>query len=521
VCELKIPPLSVYPAFTLTEPPALFFDAITSTSADGFHNINCYDSTGWVDLNVTGGSGGSYIITWSTQNGSGIVPGEVDQNSLKAGTYNVHVEDANHCGKDTTIVLTHPDPITATLVPTHITCQPAGFANGSIDLTAGGGIAPYGNWSWSNGAVTEDISGLTEGYYTINFNDANGCPHKDSVRINLPDPITYIPSISDYNGYNVTCNGKSDGWISINMDSGLAPFVYEWQKEGGGFSDSRNSVTGLSSGFYILKVTDANMCTTTDTIEIREPGVFGINILKSSSIAGGFNINCAGSSTGSVDIETVNQAGSVTYLWSDGATTAGRANIPEGEYRIYVEDANGCRIDSLFSLTAPDSMKLSFEVTRPWCPDKPDGEINLTVTGGVAGTDYTYHWSDGSSGRDISEIVEGNFVVKVTDLNGCTLTDSVMVKPQQETCLIIPNAFSPNGDLINDLWNIGLIELYPEIEIKIFNRWGGIVWRSEKGYPHPWDGRSSGSPLPIDSYHYIIELGPKRKPIVGNITIVR
>ena len=193
------------------------------------------------------------------------------------------------------------------------------------------------------------------------------------------------------------------------------------RKKEAGFTDSREFSYRSQQRIYILKVTDANMCTTTDTIEIREPGVFGINILKSSSIAGGFNINCAGDSTGSVEVETVNQAGSVTYLWSDGATTARRTNIPEGDYSVYVEDANGCRIDSLFTLTAPDSMKLSFEVTRPWCPDKPDGEIHLTVTGGVAGTDYTYHWSDGSSGRDISNIVEGNFVVTVTDLNGCTV----------------------------------------------------------------------------------------------------
>ena len=59
-----------------------------------------------------------------------------------------------------------------------------------------------------------------------------------------------------------------------------------------------------------------------------------------------------------------------------------------------------------------------------------------------------------------------------------------------ETCLIIPNAISPNGDLINDVWNIGMIELYPSMEVKIFNRWGQSIWRSEKGYPRPWDGTS-------------------------------
>jgi len=64
-------------------------------------------------------------------------------------------------------------------------------------------------------------------------------------------------------------------------------------------------------------------------------------------------------------------------------------------------------------------------------------------------------------------------------------------------------------------------ELYPSMEIKIFNRWGELVWRSEKGYPKPWDGRSNGSALPLDSYHYIVDLHNGSKPFIGNVTIVR
>jgi len=521
-CELKILPASNYPAFTLTEPTPLNIDVLTSTSANGPYNINCNGGTGWIDITVSGGSANPYEYSWSTTDGSDPVEGQEDQLSLAAGTYRVFVRDSNMCVMDTTIVLTQPDSISTTLVPTHITCQPEGFANGSIDLSVSGGVAPYGNYNWSNGAITEDISGLTEGYYTVTLTDANGCPWIDSVRINLPPPITFTVDNSDYNGFNVSCYGKSDGWISINMDSGLSPYIYEWQKVGDLlFTDTRDSVTGLSTGYYVLRVTDANMCSTTDTIEITEPGQLNMDITQSQSIAGGFNINCAGASTGSVVVVPINAAGAVNYLWSDGANTATRVNIPAGEYGVYIEDDNGCWIDSTFTLTEPDSIKLVFEVTQPWCPDKPDGSISLTVTGGVPGTDYTYHWSDNSSGPDITNITEGNYIVTVSDLNGCSVKDSILVKPQKQTCLIIPNAISPNGDLINDEWNIGEIELYPNIEIRVFNRWGETVWRSEKGYPHPWDGRSNGKPLPIDSYHYIIDLGNKRRPVVGNITIVR
>jgi gliding motility-associated-like protein len=106
-------------------------------------------------------------------------------------------------------------------------------------------------------------------------------------------------------------------------------------------------------------------------------------------------------------------------------------------------------------------------------------------------------------------------------MNGCSIKDSVNVKPINEACLIIPNAISPNGDLINDVWNIGMKELYPKMEVIIFNRWGETIWRSERGYPRPWDGTSNGSSLPIDSYHYIIDLHNGSRPLIGNVTIVR
>jgi gliding motility-associated-like protein len=166
-------------------------------------------------------------------------------------------------------------------------------------------------------------------------------------------------------------------------------------------------------------------------------------------------------------------------------------------------------------------MSLSLNVVPPFCPDKPDGVIGAAVSGGVRGSDYSYLWSDNSTSQNLTNIPAGFYKVKVTDLNGCIKKDSVIVDAQNETCLVIPNAISPNNDLINDVWNIGLKELYPLMEIKIFNRWGIIVWRSESGYPVPWDGRSNGDSLPMDSYHYIIDLHNGSNPIIGNITIVK
>jgi gliding motility-associated-like protein len=150
-----------------------------------------------------------------------------------------------------------------------------------------------------------------------------------------------------------------------------------------------------------------------------------------------------------------------------------------------------------------------------------DGAVTAEVSGGVVTGDYNYRWRDNSVSSSLTNISVGWYSLTVQDLNGCIVQDSIKVNPQNASCLLIPNAISPNGDFVNDVWNIGNIHLYPNAEVKIFNRWGNSVWVSEKGYPRPWDGTSRGRDLPIDSYHYIIVLNNGDRPIMGTITIVK
>jgi gliding motility-associated-like protein len=83
------------------------------------------------------------------------------------------------------------------------------------------------------------------------------------------------------------------------------------------------------------------------------------------------------------------------------------------------------------------------------------------------------------------------------------------------------NTFSPNGDGINEIWEIQRIENYPEATVEIFNRWGTQVYKSTDGYKQPWDGKHKGENLPLATYYYIIRLDKISKPISGNVTIVR
>ncbi|MGD0342837.1 MAG: gliding motility-associated C-terminal domain-containing protein, partial [Bacteroidales bacterium] len=518
-CILKLPPLSKLPSFALTEPPALNIASVVSNSAFGGFNINCNgNNSGSISTTVTGG-GGVYQYTWSTTNGSGIVAGQKDQTTLTAGTYHLDVTDLYGCHAVMDSTLTEPAKLSATLVPTQITCAAPLFNNGSIDLTPAGGVTPY-SFLWSNGMTTEDITGLTQGNYSVTITDANGCIKTDNVTINLPPPVGYSKTLSDKNGFNISCNGMSDGSIDISPTSGTPPYSYTWTLPDLSTRTTQN-ISGLKAGDYQLEITDSKLCQVDSTITLKEPGKLDMTVNLSQSTAGGYSINCAGAKTGSIDITPVNAVGTVKYFWSDGSSSKTRTDIPAGVYTVIITDANYCHADSTVTLTEPDSLKLSFTVSEPWCPDKPDGAIVATVKGGVVGTDYNYKWSDNSTGNSLSNILPGIYSLTVTDMNNCPATKSIDLKAQHESCLVIPNAISPNGDGINDVWHIGYIELYPNAEIMIFNRWGETLWRSARGYPDPWDGTSNGSTLPIDSYHYIIDLHNGRKPIVGNVTIVK
>jgi gliding motility-associated-like protein len=111
------------------------------------------------------------------------------------------------------------------------------------------------------------------------------------------------------------------------------------------------------------------------------------------------------------------------------------------------------------------------------------------------------------------------YYLTVTNSNGCSATDSVEVKILSK--LFAPNAFSPNGDGINDLWNIPGLEAYPNVSVQIFNRWGQPVF-SISGLFKPWNGTYNGSPLQTGTYYYIIDThNVTAGKMQGSVTIIR
>jgi gliding motility-associated-like protein len=486
---------------------------------------SCGTPTGTVVLNGLPATG-TWTINPGAITGTGI---STTIANLIPGTYNFNITSDAGCISlpSTDIVIISPPGTPASPRIGAIT-QPSSCSapTGSVVLN---GLPATGTWTINPGSIagtgtTTTITNLIPGTYNFTVTMASGCTSlaSSTVVINTASGAsTHITvEISDYKGFNISCNGSSNGYIRISTSNDPAQYRFDWSGPGG-FKSSSKDISGLKAGQYTLSITDANNCTSVETFKLTEPLRFSMKITMSASLAGGYNINCAGESTGTLEVSPVNNVGSVTYLWSDGYWGFSRTILPSGEYKIIITDANNCTADSTTTLTEPDSLKLKIHVTKPFCPDKADGEINLSVTGGVPGNDYNYSWSDNSTGNSIMNVSEGFYKVTVSDMNRCSTSDSVQISSANSTCLVIPNAISPNRDLINDVWNITHIEQYPNVEVTIYNNWGEVVWKSERGYPRPWDGRSNGAALPIDSYFYIINLHNGSKPIGGSVTIIK
>jgi gliding motility-associated-like protein len=213
---------------------------------------------------------------------------------------------------------------------------------------------------------------------------------------------------------------------------------------------------------------------------------------------------CNGQATGSLDLKTQGGTPPYAFAWSTGQTAEDLSAVPAGKYEVTVTDAEGCQNANKTLLVEPPPISITLSERNVSCADGADGKIAITrIRDGVA--PYEILWSTGASGESIENLVEGVYSVRVTDAAGCASTREVDVFKNEDACLFIPNAFSPNGDGTNDTWNIRHMDLYADAEVRVFNKWGSVVFES-RGYAKPWDGTYHGKILEPATYYYFVDL---------------
>lgn len=365
-------------------------------------NVSCNGGAdGSIDLTVTGGKS-PYTYSWS--NGAT----SEDISGLSVGTYGVTVTDANMCTKASSVTLTEPTPINLSTEQSNVTCF--GSSNGEIGLIAFGGTPGY-SFNWSNGATSQDLSGIPAGTYTVTVTDANSCTATTSTTITQPDEMMLTTS-----QVNVSCFGGNNGSATVMVSGGVGPFVYNWST--GGTMATENF---LAAGTYTVTVYDDPLnnpiqCIKTATVTITHP----TDISLSTTVMPA----CAGVNNGSIDLMADGGTPGYTYLWSTGATSEDVSGLGVGTYTVTVTDANQCTKSVSATVTQSPVMNLSTTSTNT-CAGTSQGTIDLTVTGGTPG--YTYFWTTGAAIQDITGLAAGTYTVTVTDAQGCTATTSQAV----------------------------------------------------------------------------------------------
>ncbi len=368
-------------------------------------NTSCPPVQGNGSIDLTINTDGTPVITWS--NGAT----GTTLTDLEPGTYTVTVSVGGNCEEIESFTI--PDE---SVIPSlNITQTPAncGLPNGNADLTVNGGEQPF-TYQWSNGEMTEDLTGLPAGPYSVTVTTAAGCTAETSVNINNETLAFNVVA-------TVTENEKCifpDGSILLNViPSGNYTFLWNT-------GATTQNLIELFGDIYMVTVSAGGTCTQVFTYDVPELAI------PPNATAVATAATC-GQSNGSVDLSVVNTNPPYFYDWSNGASTQDISDLTPGLYSVLVTDFNLC--ETIVQVTVANNniaINLSGTTTpNTSCSGSGTGEIDLSIL--PAGT-YDVEWSNGETTEDISGLTPGEYTVTVSLGTECSSTASYTVENDTE-----------------------------------------------------------------------------------------
>ena len=358
------------------------------------NDVTCNGGTnGSATASTSGGLNQGITFSWSTGATTATI------SNLKAGTYTVTASDAAGCQSIQSVNILQPSAIVITPSSVNVACN--GEKSGLINAAVTGGIAPY-TYRWSNGATTSAITSLVAGAYTLTVTDQNNCTKTASVTITQPLAINVLLS-----GNDTLCPGAKNGTALATVTGGVSPYSYLWST-----GATTSSISNLGVGNYTVTLTDQNKCQKTGIISVIETAPLRIdsNLVQPK---------CVGEASGSIEIKISGGIPPYTYLWENGATTANRTNLPAGDYKVAVTDANRCSDSWVFTLKDPAAISAKVSTTDPACFGQNNGTATVVVSS--PGT-HAFLWSTGATTSAISNLGAGRYNLTVTNSIGCKAT---------------------------------------------------------------------------------------------------
>ncbi|MBL4578484.1 MAG: T9SS type A sorting domain-containing protein, partial [Flavobacteriales bacterium] len=403
----------------ITEPLALV--ASISGSNDASCNGVCDgDATG----TATGGTA-PYTYLWDDP----LAQTTATATNLCAGSYDFTVTDQNGCIHSVTVVIGQPALLTSAMTDsTNNSCN--GSCDGTATVTAAGGTAPYFyNWDAPGGQTDTTATGLCAGIWTVEVTDADGCI--DTAAVTITEPLLIVPTMASS---DATC-GVSNGQASVTASGGVGPYIYLWDDPG---TQTNDTATGLASGGYSVDVTDATGCVATGIVTVNDIGAATATI---SSIT---NVSCDGGFDGSATVSATGGSPPYTYSWDDpGAqTNATATGLDAGIYVGTVTDSLGCVGSAIAIINEPAPLSLAISSSDVSCFSACDGSATVIASGGTA--PYTYLWSpSGCSTPTCATLCAGTHIAMITDSNGCTISDSVIISEPAALSITV-SSIAPN-----------------------------------------------------------------------------
>jgi len=412
-----------FPALvTIIENPPITASFVTT-------GLNCGmplpSNDGAIDATVSGGSPG-YSFSWSGPNGFSATTEDVT--GLEPGSYVLEVTDNLGCVEVMAPqLITSPTPLTAITTQVDIDCF--GAADGSIDLTVGGGTSPYSfAWTGPSGytAITEDISGLEAGAYSVTITYSSICsvPFTDIATITESPEITVSSVKTD-----ISCGGLTDGIIDITVSGGLQPYQFDWTGLSG-FTSTDEDLSGLAAGSYSLTITDGYNCMV--SFPNQE------TIIEPSSVVATYvshqDVPCNGDSNGAIQIDVTGGIAPYTYEWTNSSGTPvssveDPSGLPAGTYSLAVTDANGCLFNfpDLATIAEPPPLTAGLTRTDVTCFGAGDGTITVTAAGGAGPYEYSSDGITYQGAATIGPLNAGFYTIWTRDANSCVVTDTVTI----------------------------------------------------------------------------------------------
>ncbi|EGV42056.1 T9SS type B sorting domain-containing protein [Bizionia argentinensis JUB59] len=389
----------------------------------------CFDGT---PFNITL-SGTTFDPSGVTYSMGGAFQADPTFTITAAGTYTLSIQDANGCIATDTLLVEPPVLLDAVL-DVDLTCT----ADATITLTPSGGTGTYNTYevSTDGGTTYTVLAGPTytatiDGTYIFQVTDSQGCTAISSGVVVTPNTAPTLTEIHT----NVSCNGGSDGSITVTPANGLVP--YQYSIDGGTTFQTSNLFEGLAAGTYTIIVRDGKNCDGTLPVTITEPTlVTGTGDLTQGLTCG------AGNATQPAIITITGSGGTAPYTYSfDGinyTTTNTYSTTVDGTVTAHVKDANGCIIGTPINVIVPAlsiPTDLDFTATTVTCINT-ESDVTLTTTNGVGPLTYEIIAPATATGN-ITGLTTGIFtglapdtyVFTVSDANGCYYTEDYTVIP--------------------------------------------------------------------------------------------